>query len=90
MTTHLYIDLLTPEEKVSRGKAIKKPPVKGLLPLEKTQIKMLRHVNEAELLRKVQGNIKGRKNVSFGAGTKVKDALKPGKGAKKIGVENNT
>ena len=36
MTTHLYIDLLTPEEKVSRGKAIKKPPVKGLLPLDKT------------------------------------------------------
>jgi hypothetical protein len=73
MTTHLYIDLLSPEEKVSRGKAIKKPQVKGLIPLEKTQMKMLRHGNETDLLRKVQANLKGRKNVSFGAGTKITD-----------------
>ena len=45
-------------------------------------MKMLRHVNEADLLRKVQGNLKGtRKNVSFGAGTKVVEGKKPKKGA---------
>lgn len=85
MTTHLYIDLLTPEEKVNRGKAIKKPPVKGLIPLERTKMKMFRHANEAELLRKIQGNLKGRKNVSFGAGTKVLDAKNPGKSMSKKG-----
>ena len=85
MTTHLYIDLLTPEEKVNRGKAIKKPPVKGLIPLERTKLKMFRHANEAELLRKIQGNLKGRKNVSFGAGTKVFDAKNPGKSMSKKG-----
>ena len=83
MTTHLYIDLLTTEEKVNRGKAIKKPPVKGLIPLEKTKMKMFRHANEADLLRKIQGNLKGRKHVSFGAGTKVLDAKNPGKSMKK-------
>lgn len=86
MTTHLYIDLLTPEEKVNRGKAIKKPPVKGLIPLERTKLKMFRHANEADLLRKIQGNLKGRKNVSFGAGTKVLDAKKPGKSMSKKGA----
>jgi hypothetical protein len=85
MTTHLYIDLLTPEEKVNRGKAIKKPPVKGLIPIERTKLKMFRHANEADLLRKIQGNLKGRKNVSFGAGTKVKDAKNPGKSMSKKG-----
>ena len=78
MTTHLYIDLLTPEEKVNRGKAIKKPPVKGLIPLERTKLKMFRHANEGDLLRKIEGNLKGRKNVSFGAGTKKLDAKNPG------------
>lgn len=88
MTTHLYIDLLTPEEKVNRGKAIKKPPVKGLIPLERTKLKMFRHANEGDLLRKIEGNLKGRKNVSFGAGTKKLDAKNPGKSMKKGGGES--
>ena len=92
MTTHLYIDLLTPEEKVARGKAIKKPPVKGLIPLERTKMKMFRHTNEGDLLRKVQANLKGsggnRKNVSFGAGTITKDAKNPGKSV--IGAKKNS
>ena len=54
MTTHLYLDLLTPEERINRGKAIKmKVPVKGLLPLEKTKVSMMRHANEGDLIRKV-------------------------------------
>ena len=51
MSTHLYTDLLTVEEKAQRGKPIKKAA--GLLPIEKTKIQQMRHVNEAELLRKV-------------------------------------
>lgn len=70
MTTHLYTDLLSPEEKIKRGKAIKKPPVKGLLPLEKTKVGMMRHNNEVELLRKIQAGNKGKKNVRFNDGTK--------------------
>ena len=51
-------------------------------------MKMLRHVNEGDLLRKVQGNLKGtRKIVSFGAGTKVVEGKKPKKAA---GGTNNT
>lgn len=52
MSTHLYTDLLTAEEKAMRGKPIKKPA--GLLPLEKTKVAQMRHANEADLLRRVQ------------------------------------
>jgi hypothetical protein len=57
MTTHLYLDLLTPEERVNRGKAIKTVPVKGLLPLERTKVSMMRHGNEADLIRKVAASM---------------------------------
>lgn len=63
MSTHLYTDLLTPEEKASRGKPIKK--VAGMLPLDKMKVSQMRHVNEVELLRKIQAGLKGKKNVSF-------------------------
>jgi hypothetical protein len=53
MTTHLYLDLLTPDERVNRGKAIKTVTVKGLLPLERTKVSMMRHGNEGDLIRKV-------------------------------------
>lgn len=53
MTTHLYLDLLTPEERINRGKAMKKVPTKGLLPIERTKVSMMRHGNEADLIRKV-------------------------------------
>jgi hypothetical protein len=62
MSTHLYSDLLTSEERAQRGKPIKKPA--GMLPLEKTKVNMMRHTNEAELLRKIQAGLKGKKNVS--------------------------
>ena len=52
MTTHLYTDLLSNEEKASWGQPIKKPPA-GLLPLEKTKIQSMRHTNEVDLLRKI-------------------------------------
>jgi hypothetical protein len=79
MTTHLYIDLLTPEEKLKRGKGIKKPPIKGLLPLEKTKVAMMRHVNEVELLRKIQSGLTGKKNVRFKAETGDMGGSKPSK-----------
>lgn len=65
MSTNLYLDLLSPEERMNRGKPIKKPPAAGLLPLEKTKVAQMRHVNELELLRKIQAGLKGKKYVSF-------------------------
>ena len=70
MSTHLYLDLLSNEEKAARGKPIKKPA--GMLPVERTKISMLRHGNEADLLRKIQASFKGKKNVRFNANTKGK------------------
>jgi hypothetical protein len=75
---YLYLDLLTPEERIAKGKAIKKPPIKGLLPLEKTKVAMLRHGNEGDLLRKVVASMqppkpaesKKNRNVRFKDGTK--------------------
>jgi hypothetical protein len=87
MTTHLYLDLLTPDERVNRGKAIKTVTVKGLLPLERTKVSMMRHGNEGDLIRKVaastnptapnapaKGTKKGAKNRSV----RFKDGAKQG------------
>jgi hypothetical protein len=67
MTTHLYLDLLTPDERLNRGKAKKMPHVKGLLPLERTKVGQMRHGNEMDLLRKVHASLKKK---SAGAASK--------------------
>jgi len=79
MTTHLYLDLLTPEERLKKGKGLKNVPVKGLLPLEKTKVSMMRHGNEADLIRKVAASMAPAAKASKGVSKK-------GKGTKKLNV----
>jgi hypothetical protein len=81
MNTNLYLDLLSPEERVNQGQPIKKPPVAGLLPIERTKVSQLRHANEGDLLRKVQAGLKGKKYVSFKVDPKKQQpSQKGGKG----------
>ena len=49
---------------------MKKVPVKGLLPLEKTKINMLRHGNEADLIRKVAASMAPAKDKTTTGGKK--------------------